>query len=40
MERKFKNLNCRLMTHDKWASFGYITAENTLAETVFEFFDI
>ena len=38
MEKKFKNLNCHLMAHDKWVSFGYIPTETNLAETVFEFF--
>jgi len=40
MEKKFKNLNCRVMAHDKWVSFGYIYTENNSAKTIFEFLGI
>ncbi len=40
MEKKFKKLNCPVMTHDKWGYSASISRENNLAKTVFEFLDI
>jgi len=40
MEKKFKNLNCAVMTHDKWGYSASISGNTRLAKTVFEFLDI